>query len=390
MTINFSSLLAILAVLMVLVVPVRADQSIGPFPGLNCDPADSSVLLRFGSMKSETLDYKSLELPEATDVEAQRLAALPLNEHMKCRLANGQKIEVNYSRGQSFAYGRGGADPDAFFTLKIDGNPVYFEQIFYSGYGKEKFELTAIYYDGKQMRECTATKPENRPSYSEMWPMPALADCSFRNERLLGNGLSAEEQNALGKAKEREKLKHNLSEFCKEFSSEKTLRAIIQGAEEQRQDVIPTGKHRDGGPRSVTHMTIDLNNDGKNDTVLRIADSSGDCISCGTRPFDGSFLISFPINSEKIDDFLATEYANLADIIPENDGKPAYFLPKWDAHTVSIHVGSPRYSYNVPFIKNGITYIYSFETNTKNVPNAQIVKLNSDYSIEKKCAFAKH
>lgn len=73
-------------------------------------------------------------LPQSVD---RGLSATPPSQRQDCTMANGWKIRVRSRDKQAFAYGMGGADPPAFFSLWIARHKVISRREWKPGYGND-------------------------------------------------------------------------------------------------------------------------------------------------------------------------------------------------------------------------------------------------------------
>lgn len=131
-----------LAMTLMLAMPfiVRADEA-SKDVDLVCRPAENLALVRFSTSNDASPAYP--RLPQALDFG---LSASTGYGRTDCTLANGTTIRVRGGREQAFAYGAGGGNPPAFFSLWINKRKVLSRRIWKPGY-EETFKDLPL-YDG--------------------------------------------------------------------------------------------------------------------------------------------------------------------------------------------------------------------------------------------------
>lgn len=116
-------------VLAVLCTAAQADQ-IFPASDLVCAKTSNLALIRFGfSDNGDKPDYAGL--PPQID---GGLSHAPGSGRTDCQLKNGTAIRLRTGEEQAFAYGMGGGDPPAFFSLWIDKRRVFSRRPWKPGY----------------------------------------------------------------------------------------------------------------------------------------------------------------------------------------------------------------------------------------------------------------
>lgn len=108
---------------------------------LVCRAAENLALIRFSASDDATPAYP--RLPQALDFG---LSASTGSGRTDCTLANGTTIRVRGGSQQAFAYGAGGGNPPAFFSLWINQRKVMSRKIWKPGY-EQTFKDLPI-YDG--------------------------------------------------------------------------------------------------------------------------------------------------------------------------------------------------------------------------------------------------
>ena len=293
-----------------------------------------------------------------------------------CVLANNHHIEISTKQGALFPYGRGGADPDLFFTLRVDNRAVFYNYIFYKGYGNDEGQIvTTVNYANGALKACGS----------------AFNGCADVSNRLNGNALTDEEKAERSKDNYARSLNRNLSPFCKGIRHNLEVRASSGHAKRSAFPIafFDFDKAIYVGENNVSKGALDLNNDGHQDLVYRVGSPFGDCVSCGNHYFDGSFLIlsnETAAEKEGIQALLANKEFKPDDTI----SGPVSPIPGLQSLMISGgHAGSsPRYVYNLPFKQGNKTYIYSFESNYTNVPSASVNLLTPDNKLETICLYA--
>ena len=122
---------------------------------LKCDSEGNKFIVRFGVLYNDDALDKA-ELADMPDSLSQEWTSIPLQENQSCQLVDGQKISLSVKNKQAFAYGMGGGDPDATFTLKINDKNIYYQETFYNGYGAGKYSINAVSYKNHRLKECSA------------------------------------------------------------------------------------------------------------------------------------------------------------------------------------------------------------------------------------------
>lgn len=320
---------------------------------LACNEQNNQFAVRFGVISNENpIDKIKLEPTSKAIEDAWKHMSIKLNG--TCALLNKQKILISNKSAQSFPYGMGGADPDVFFSLKINDKYIFYNRIFYEGYSIEKYDLQAIMYDGKNLIEDVSSRLVSEYPLSKEENKEYLSDQVAKDHK--------------------KQLEDNLSNFCKEIKP-----ILTKEAKYSEPESIPDG--------FLSNLEMDINNDGKIDKIYRIGGGNSDCgVGCGTHSFDGSFLIIFSKGLEKIQNFLQTihrgEYA-------VDDKQSIKEIPEWNALFVSqsLSGNSSSYIYNTPITYNGKNYISTFEVSEKAVPRRSVGELTKDNKLITLCKY---
>ncbi len=331
---------------------------------LKCDEDKNEFIIRFGTIYPRYEDAAPVtpeeELtPVSRDIQ-KKWDSRPSAKNNTCTLSDGKKIEVSVHSGIAFAYGVGGADPNVFFTLKVDNRPIFYKSLFYAGYSSlGVFVLESLYYDGKDLSQGISA-------------------------RLTAKSLPHEEAEALRRDKRKEELGKNVSQSCRD------MRNLLS------QEYSYSDIKRINSNGFASRATIDINNDGNDEYIIRIGGGPGDCgAGCGNHYFDGSLILSFE-TKEKADEFY-TQIGELDIINALFDARDerSYFYksviadPKWNAHIISINRNgnSPHYIYNTPVKHEGKTYISTFEVRETAIIRRSLSLITPEYKATKICEY---
>lgn len=108
---------------------------------LVCNAKENLALVRFSISDEPAPKYP--RLPQALD---RGLSASSGSDRTDCTLANGTTIRIRAGEDQAFAYGMGGGNPPAFFSMWINQRKVFSRKVWMPGYD-ESFNNPPI-YDG--------------------------------------------------------------------------------------------------------------------------------------------------------------------------------------------------------------------------------------------------
>ena len=108
---------------------------------LVCNAGANLALVRFAISEEAQPTYP--RLPQALD---HGLSAATGSGRTDCTLANGTTIRLRGGAGQAFAYGAGGGDPPAFFSLWINQRKQFARRVWKPGYADAASNLPI--YDG--------------------------------------------------------------------------------------------------------------------------------------------------------------------------------------------------------------------------------------------------
>lgn len=139
-----------------------------PAAGLQCN--GYTIAVRFGRSDSGApADFDPLP-PEYEE----QWKDVPFAKDNRCTLANGVRVEMHGGIGQAYAWGAGGADPNAFFSLWIDGRKVVAKENFYYGYDGAGALLNSLFVTGNSISRCAYPNGRRRWD-SDRWQEPACA-----------------------------------------------------------------------------------------------------------------------------------------------------------------------------------------------------------------------
>lgn len=115
-----------LAAVLLIPAAARADQV-----DLVCNAAENVALVRFTTSGDAAPVYP--RLPQKLD---RGLSGSSGSARTDCTLADGTAIRVRAGQEQAFAYGMGGANPPAFFSLWINQRKVFSRKVWKPGYAE--------------------------------------------------------------------------------------------------------------------------------------------------------------------------------------------------------------------------------------------------------------
>lgn len=342
------SLFILVTIFLLVNMPSASADTFQRIGALKCDTDRNTFIIRFGLLWNDDAAEKA-ELSQAPPTIISHWSTLAQKPQQSCQLSNGKQVSLSIKVGQSFAHGMGGANPDASFTLTVGQETVYFENVFFQGYSIGKYAVSSVFYKEGALSECS------------------VDNCIDVSNRLAGDALSAAEVSAQEKASQKKNLKESLSPFCEEIRTN-----LPPDSNDSYEHIgrIPSGH--------LYAVDMDINNDGKTDKVFRIAGSS--------HYFDGSYLIVFTGEQEKITDFLHVFKKDGYEIGVEPNIK---FLPEWGAYFISMGLSgsSARYVHNVPFAYKDKNYIYTTEHNKEKIPSTSISLITPNNQSRTVCEY---
>lgn len=122
--------------------------------GLQC--RDNTIAIRFGRADNggpPVFDPLPLKYDAAW-------ASVDVSNDDRCTLANGDRVELHAGAGRAYPWGAGGADPDGFFSLWINGRKVTAREIYYHGYGSREAGTNSLFLSGNVIERCAYTDSE--------------------------------------------------------------------------------------------------------------------------------------------------------------------------------------------------------------------------------------
>jgi len=158
--------------------PAAADD-LGPHADLICDAAAKLALVRF-AMGEENAPVQFTALPAEVD---HGLSKRPGADRTDCRLPDGGDIRIRAGEAQAFAYGVGGANPPAFFSLWIGHRKVLSKFEWKPGYdaSPDKAWLVGLLIHAQKLTYCY-----QKPSEKNV-------DCKEEPLDLASRGIDTEE-----------------------------------------------------------------------------------------------------------------------------------------------------------------------------------------------------
>ncbi|RYG29066.1 MAG: hypothetical protein EON93_17395, partial [Burkholderiales bacterium] len=108
------------------------------------------VAVRFGIID----DDKPPAFHELPEAYAAGWSQTPFAAGNRCKLTNGSEVVLRWGEAQAFAWGMGGADPPAYFTLWIDGRKVFAREQFKSGYASSEGYLNSVFVSSDAKEIC--------------------------------------------------------------------------------------------------------------------------------------------------------------------------------------------------------------------------------------------
>lgn len=354
-----------LAAAMLLVsVAARAEQV-----DLVCNAAENIALVRF-SVSGESPPVFP-RLPQKLDRGLSASAGMGRTD---CTLANGTAIRVRSGEEQAFAYGEGGGDPPAFFSLWINQRKVFSRKVWKPGYS-ESFNNLPI-YDGVLIASSRVTicaTADGKPQRCDSQPLD-LAQAQF-------------DRAEYGSAAQKPPVGHfsviargaDNQRFCTDYldslkpgidealSGQKTAFDIDLGL----LDTLPGGK-----AGAVRSGLLDLSPG----AARRLMVWSG-----GDRYFDGTVIAVAP--SALTTGAIAAAYPfDDIETWPTRSAPPGTTLVSGGQRQLYPSV-SPRYVHLVPQRVAGALYFFAYPTNVKVRPTAALVKPMAEGGFATLCAF---
>ena len=142
-----------------LALPARADW-IYDVATLQCAPDRNEALVRIGAVHNKEAPQWH-DLPESL---SPHWPADPEADNKTCQLANGQKVEIQGTVGQTFAYGMNGGEPAYWVSLWIDRKTVLSRQLVRAGYVDQSGnDVSVILVTSDRLRICD--HPNSLPPY---------------------------------------------------------------------------------------------------------------------------------------------------------------------------------------------------------------------------------
>jgi len=343
----------------------RADE-VTNHVDLVCQAGTNLALVRFSVSADTAPSYP--RLPQALD---HGLSASKGSDRTDCTLANGTTIRVRGGQEQAFAYGVGGGNPPAFFSLWINQRKVFSRKVWMQGYG-ESIHNPPI-FDGVLIAEKSITicaTAEGKPQTCTSQPLD-LAHASIDRVEY---GSTAQ-KDASGHVSVIAKGAAN-QRFCEAY-----LGLIKPGIESallgQRTaldiDLAPFTKQMEPQARSgVVELLPGV--------TRRLAIWAGEC-----HYFDGAVIAVAP-SSMAMQNIVAAYPFDDIEVWPTRAAPPDVILISGGQKQLYPDV-SPRYVHLVPQRVDGALYVFAYPTNNKVRPTAALVKPLADGGFVTLCAF---
>jgi len=349
---------------------------------IQCDPAHSQALVRFGLSKSFWPDHAivtdGVYSPIPRSLE-KAWTGVPHQLRGQCKFNDGQTLFLAYdgvSTGRGDDWGEGTMN----VSLTINGHLAYdLFPIQHSNLGSatvsDPYNIDAILFDGKTLREYAQAAHDRLTSQDVSQRL--RPNFVYKNDVEWAFWRKQQQQKTLTK---------HLSAFCRSFDfSDSYLR---RG---RSWKLLSPDMNRQPGLRindflSVTETSFDINNSGKPSPVFYINYEADD------NP-GNSVLVAFTKNPGFAEKLYAGIKTGILVATPE-----ILIPPALAAGSVEIghQMAGDDYtkptaydtaSMNVPFEYSGTRYIYSYTDGIFVEPASRILEMKSDNSIKEICQF---
>jgi len=336
---------------------------------LVCNAQANIALLRFSISDDSHPTYP--RLPQALD---HGLSASTGSGRTDCTLANGTTIRVRSGEKQAFAYGMGGGNPPAFFSMWINQHKVFSRQIWMPGY-EESFNNPPI-YDGVLIaanRITTCTTAEGRSQQCTSQPLDLSLSPIDRVEYP-----STTQKPALEPISVIAKGETN-QRFCKAYLEliKPGIESALQGNKSSLDiDIASPSTQKKHDASAARSSVIELS-PGIERRLMMWQDDS--------HYFDGTVIALAPSG---------TTMQNIIDAYPFED------IDAWPKRAAPPEVtlisggqkqlypkASPRYVHLVPQRIDQTLYFLAYPTNRELRPTAALVKPLADGGFVTLCAF---
>ncbi|MGH6612567.1 hypothetical protein [Sphingomonas sp.] len=125
-----------------------------PQADIVCSRHDNVAVIRFGGAWSGGGSTTFRTLPHRIDGGLSQSRA---SNRTNCRLPNGWRLRLRDGQKQAFAYGAGGADPPAFFSLWIERRHIFSAKEWKPHYDAEnQLQITALVVRPNRLTWCRA------------------------------------------------------------------------------------------------------------------------------------------------------------------------------------------------------------------------------------------
>lgn len=336
---------------------------------LVCDVEANLALVRFSDSGDAPPAYP--RLPQRLD---SGLSASSGTDRTDCTLANGTTIRVRGGVEQAFAYGLGGGNPPAFFSMWVNKRKVFSRRVWMPGYA-ESFDNPSV-YDGVLLSENRITicataegSPQecsSRPLNLAKVPVDDLEYASSRRKLPIGHVSIV----AKGTKNQR---------FCESY-----LRLLKPGIESALNgettsldvDVASLTKPVFEGDERTRFGLIELLPGIRHRLMIWRGES---------HYFDGVVIALGPADMARAKITAAFPFENI-DVWPKSAPLPGITLISGGQKQLYPEV-SPRYVHLVPQRIGTALYILAYPTNQKVRPTAALVKPLAKGGFATMCSF---
>lgn len=259
---------------------------VSKMPALTCDPVKNIAMIRFDVIENSN-DAALVKGPILTEEYQSKYGYLATYKEPvsgECDFADGRKLVLSGEEGQAYPSGMDGGDVDAFFTLMIDGKPIYYGEKWYAGYSVATVLRSMVILDGERLFSCKGPKGHKEGRIDKY--VIKNSDCVDETARLSAP-LSGEELIAYNVDHDIEYIKKSVDdEICKDTGK----REFISIDWEKIATFAQNGIMYD--PDTVSKGSVDINNDGTAENLFLLEGFS--------RTFSANYFVFFDrMESEK-------------------------------------------------------------------------------------------
>jgi len=333
---------------------------------LVCNAAENLALVRFSLREDDAPAYP--RLPPALD---HGLSAGAGSGRSDCTLADGTTIRVRGGQEQGFAYGLGGANPPAFFSLWINQHKVLSRKVWKPGYG-ESLDNPPV-YDGVLIaanRITTCATADGKGQRCSSQPIN-LAKSPVDDVEYAPAGQKA----VVGQFSVIAKGAGN-QRFCKDYlgSIKPGIEAALRGQRTSLDFDLELAALQQDLPARFGAAEL---TPGASRRVMVWAGES--------RAFDGTVIAMAPRDAAPRDILAAYPFDDI-DAWPKRGAPSGVTLISGGQKQLYPDV-SPRFVHLAPQRISGALYFFAYPTNGKVRPTAALVKPLADGGFITLCAF---